>query len=472
MTLRLLMGLVLASLSACTAHSTAQVSRADTAGWTSLFDGRSLEGWRPVGGNATYDVVDGAIVGTAVPTGPNTFLMSNAAYGDFILELELRIDGSLNSGVIFRGGQDADRDGRVVGYQAEADPTERRFSGGIYEEGLRGWLYPLTRNPGCQRAFKVDEWNAYRIEAIGNDIRTFINGVPCARLMDLGGREAGFIGLQVHGVENGQNGSPGETVSFRNIRIQTEALEESRQEMPDGVAEISFLENELTEYEQSQGWRLLFDGVSTDGWVSARAPRFPEQGWIVRNGHLIVLRGDGGESTNGGDIITTEEFSEFELIVDFNITEGANSGIKYFVDPDLLQGEGSAIGLEFQILDNERHPDARLGVAGNRTVGSLYDLIAAYNFAEPNRTRPRVNPPGEWNRARIVVEGDRVEHWLNDFKVVEYVRGSQMYRALVAYSKYAQWENFGEWESGPILLQDHGDQVMFRNVKIRDLSDR
>ena len=465
----LVLGFALAVLAACVSPPESQANPSEGE-WQSLFDGESLDGWTPVGGQATYEVVDGAIVGTAVPTGPNTFLITEDEFDDFILELDLKIDGRLNSGVMFRAGQDAERDGRVYGYQAEADPTERRFSGGIFEEALRGWLYPLTRNETCQAAFEAGAWNAYRIEAIGSDVRTWINGVPCARLVD-SSQTSGFIGLQVHGVERGYNGSPGETASWRNIRIKTSGLDTARLEMPDDVAEISFLKNELTAYEQSQGWQLLFNGEDTTGWKGARLETFPEQGWTVDDGHLIVLQGDGGESTNGGDIITLEEFSEFDLQVDFNIAEGANSGIKYFVDPDLLKGEGSAIGLEFQILDDERHPDGKMGVAGNRTVGGLYDLIAPYNFAEPNRQRKRVNPPGEWNRARIVVKGDRVEHWLNNFKVVEYTRGSQMYRALVAYSKYSIWPNFGEWESGPILLQDHGDRVAFKNVKIRDLSE-
>ncbi|MFQ5983074.1 MAG: DUF1080 domain-containing protein, partial [Woeseiaceae bacterium] len=336
-------------------------------------------------------------------------------------------------------------------------------------EQRRGWLYVLTRNPTCQQAFRRDDWNAYRIEAIGSSIRTWVNGVPCANLIDDHIAE-GFIGLQVHGVRNPLRGRPGDTARWRNVRILTEDLEASRQPMPEDVVEVHYLPNALTDWEQAHGWRLLWDGKTTNGWRGAKLDGFPQKGWMIEDGQLIVEASGGGEARHGGDIITTEEYTDFEVQVDFNISEGANSGIKYFVDPDLLRGEGSAIGLEFQILDDERHPDAKMGVAGNRTMGSLYDLIAAANLSEIGRPEKRVNPPGSWNRARIVVKGNLVEHWLNDFKVVEYERGTQMFRALVAYSKYAKWRNFGEWESGPVLLQDHGDRVAFHSIKIRDLS--
>lgn len=440
------------------------------ADWQDLFNGNNLDGWQVRGGEATYEVRNGVIVGTAVPDTPNTFLTTEARYDNFIFEAEVKIDGTLNSGFMFRADSRPDyRNGVVYGYQAEIDPSRRAFSGGIYEEQRRGWLYVPTRNPECREKFKPGDWNTYRIEAIGKSIRTWVNGFPCARLIDRDIAE-GFIGLQVHGVRNARNGQAGDTASWRKLRILTGNLDAARWPMPDEIVEVHYVPNTLSNWEKAQGWKLLWDGETTEGWRGAKIDGFPAKGWSIEDGQLIVEASGGGEARHGGDIITTEEFTEFEVQVDFKITGGANSGIKYFVDPDLLKGEGSAIGLEFQILDDERHPDAKQGVAGNRTMGSLYDLITAANLSEITRTGKRVNPPGSWNRARIVVKGRNVEHWLNDFKVVEYQRGTQMYRALVAYSKYAQWPNFGEWESGPILLQDHGDRVAFRSIKIRDLS--
>lgn len=220
-------------------------------------------------------------------------------------------------------------------------------------------------------------------------------------------------------------------------------------------------DNVLTPGEIRDGWKLLWDGKTTEGWRGAKLDAFPSKGWTIKDGVLIVEKGHGGEAANGGDIVTLRDYSSFILKVDFKITKGANSGIKYFVDPDMNKGEGSAIGCEFQILDDEVHPDAKLGVKGNRTLGSLYDLIPAPS------DKPFVFE--DWNTATVVVMGNHVEHWLNGVKLLEYDRNTQIFNALVAYSKYKNWPNFGNHPSGRILLQDHGDEVWFKNIKIKEL---
>jgi hypothetical protein len=220
-------------------------------------------------------------------------------------------------------------------------------------------------------------------------------------------------------------------------------------------------DNTLSSAECEGGWALLWDGKTTNGWRGAKLSTFPEKGWVIENGLLKVLKGSGSESINGGDIVTTQKYKNFILKVDFKIFEGANSGIKYFVNPDLNKGEGSAIGCEFQLLDDDKHPDAKLGVAGNRTLGSLYDLIPA-----PENKPFKKN---EFNTAMIVVNNNHVEHWLNDVKIIKYERNNQIWNALVAYSKYKDWPNFGNAEEGNILLQDHGDEAWFKNIKIKAL---
>ncbi|HSH09501.1 MAG TPA: DUF1080 domain-containing protein, partial [Oceanipulchritudo sp.] len=440
--------------------------------WQSLFNGKDMSGWTVMGqaskpGTADFQVENGMIVGTSKLNVPNTFLCTQQTYGDFILEFEVMVDHGLNSGVQFRSLSDSDHArGRVHGYQVEIDTSARAWSGGLFDEGRRGWLYPLSRNEKGQAAFVNGKWNRYRIEAVGSSIRTWVNGIQCARLVDDMTAE-GFIALQVHSISRADQA--GLAVRWKNIRILTEPVEEQLMAPDPDVPEVSWLKNQLTEYEKRHGWRLLWDGRTTDGWRRANGTSFPAAGWNIEDGILTVAESGGGESRVYGDIVTVEEFSSFELEVDFMITAGANSGIKYFVVEGLNKGSGSAIGLEYQILDDELHPDAKEGVEGNRTLGSLYDLIRADNLSEPGNTKKRFNGPEKWNKARIVVRGSHVEHWLNNVKVVEYERGSQIYRNLVAKSKYGVWEKFGEAPSGHLLLQDHGNRVSFRSIKVREL---
>ena len=175
-----------------------------------------------------------------------------------------------------------------------------------------------------------------------------------------------------------------------------------------------------------------------------------------------------GENKGGGDIVTPKKYKNFVLEVDFKITEGANSGIKYFIQSE--PGKGNTVGFEFQVLDDARHPDAKLGINGDRTLGSLYDLIPANSQVfDPSQPVKRVNGVGQWNRARIEVRGTKIAHYLNGVKVVEFTRGSQDFKDRIAKSKFSKEPRFGEFEDGYILLQDHGNEVAFRNIKIREL---
>ncbi len=435
-------------------------------GWKSLFNGKDFSGWEQLNGEAKYHIEGDQIVGVSILNTPNSFMCTKENYGDFIFEVEVKVDPRLNSGIQFRSHSSPDyRNGRVYGYQAEIDPDSRAYSGGIYDEARRGWLYALAENPAGRAAFVNGSWNKYRIEAIGNSLRVWINGINCSNVVDDVDAE-GFIGLQVHGIGNNKE-TEGSEVRWKNIRIKTDDLEKERWPMDPSVREINHIANTLSVYEKRKGWRLLWDGKTSDGWRSAKSDKFPANGWEMNDGILSVLESGGSESAHGGDILTTETFSQFELIVDFKITEGANSGIKYFVDPELNKGSGSAIGLEYQVLDDNKHPDAKHGVSGNRTVASLYDLITAENLSLPGKNKG-FRGVERWNRARIIVKDDHVEHWLNENKVVEFDRNSQIFRALVNYSKYKKWENFGRSPSGHILLQDHGNTVYYRNIKIRE----
>jgi len=234
---------------------------------------------------------------------------------------------------------------------------------------------------------------------------------------------------------------------------------------------VALILSSATSIFAQEGWVTLFNGTNFDGWHSPKSDKFPERSWQIQSGELHVITSGNAESQSGGDIITTKRYSNFELTAEFQLTDGCNSGIKIFVQPNISPidkvtgkptGAGSAIGLEFQILDDAKHPDAKLGRNGDRRLGSLYDLI-------PAPTNKITKPIGEWNQARIISQGKHVEFWLNGKLTVQFERGSDAFHQAVAASKFKNIPDFGEWSDGHILLQEHGSKAAFRNIKLREL---
>ena len=212
--------------------------------------------------------------------------------------------------------------------------------------------------------------------------------------------------------------------------------------------------NQLSTEEQATGWKLLFDGQTTRGWHSFKRTSFPSASWVVEDGWLHCL----GKS--GGDILSDGQYEQFDLQWEWKLEPGGNSGLKYFV----LDSRSSALGHEYQMLDDQLNPDGKVA-GGKHVTASFYDVL-----------KPTVAPPtkplGEINRSRIVVKGNHVEHWLNDVKVLEYDCGSQAVKAGVAASKFKDVSGFGERVRGHLLLQDHHSNVWFRNIRIRELPDK
>jgi len=219
-------------------------------------------------------------------------------------------------------------------------------------------------------------------------------------------------------------------------------------------------DNTLTKKEKKAGWQLLFEGKTSAGWMNARTKVFPATGWVIKDG-LLIIDPSSKKQGGGGDIVTVNKYRNFELKVDFKYTKGANSGIKYFIDTESNNGALASIGCEYQVLDDMNHPDAKAGINGNRTLAGLYDLIPPKNKTD--------NGIDAWNTASIIVNGNKVQHLLNGKITVEYERGNQAWKDLVATSKFKNSPGYGEVQEGRLLLQDHGNLVYYKNIKIREI---
>lgn len=217
------------------------------------------------------------------------------------------------------------------------------------------------------------------------------------------------------------------------------------------LAAICPLHAELTEAEKAAGWKLLFNGKDLTGWQTFNAEKPPGPGWKVVDGVLTK-----GEKIPGGNIVTTESYTDYELIWEWKLSAKGNNGVKYLIDKD----RPSAPGPEYQMLDDQGHPDSKAGT--KRQTASLYDIL-------PPAEDKKLNPPGEWNESRITVKGNHVEHWLNGAVVLTYELGSEALKTAISASKFKNAKGFGEKITGPIMLTDHSDEVSYRVIKIRPL---
>ena len=265
-------------------------------------------------------------------------------------------------------------------------------------------------------------------------------------------------------------------VVFAALLLATSGCTESEGAEGAAMADTTAAPNTLTEAEKADGWVLLFDGESLDGWTGLGRDSIPAGHWTVEDGAIHkIASGDvpvaaDGQPLQGGDIMTEDTYENYELVFEWKVAPGANSGVKYNVSEEMSTAsppEHAALGFEYQVLDDSRHPDAKEGVSGNRTSAGLYDMLA------PSENKPiklpSDNEPSDWNQGRIVFDGNHGEHWLNGEKVLEYDLGSARFDSLLAASKYAPIEGFADKRDGHIVLQDHGDDVWFRSIKIREL---
>ncbi len=281
--------------------------------WEPLFNGYDLSGWKQVCGEARFAVEDGCLVTEGIDGKMNSFLGTIKEYDDFILEFEFKMEEGFNSGVQFRGHLNPQ--GRVYGYQFdECGNPKRCWTGGIYDERRRGWLYKMTWNPAGREANRLGEWNKGRIEAVGGHLRTFVNGVLCADVLD-NADASGMIALQSHAT-NGRAEMLGKKAWWRNIRICTVHPERHMLKTDGSVFQYNWVANTLSERQLSEGWQLLWDGATTEGWTSPDGNGFPEEGWKIE---------DGAMTGTEGCIVSTGAYGNFWLSVDFMFVKGADS---------------------------------------------------------------------------------------------------------------------------------------------------
>lgn len=444
----------------------AVVATADEApSWEKLFDGKTLDGWKQLAGSARYHVQDGMIVGTTAIGSPNSFLCTKRDFSDFILELDFKVDEGLNSGIQIRSQSKEDyKAGIVHGYQVEIDPAQcelygkdppnlradgtivppntepRRWTGGIYDEKRRGWLADLTANEAAREAFRPGKWNQFRIQAIGNSIHTWINGIPAASLVDSMTPE-GFIGLQVHAT----NKKTPMQVRWKNIRIQdlsgtnvgsSSSIDARRETRPSPTLNAPPPPNAI----------VLFDGANLDAWAKQKQKQWEE---VDGSAPWKIIPGVGVEVVPGaGSIITKQLFSDFKLHLEFRLLGGETNGGVYLL-----------ARYELNINDS-------FGNNGGSPCGAFANLVEAI--------APRIAaaaPPLQWQTFDIEFQAPRFDA---QGTLAEIARATVRLNGVLIHDdvelgkRRGAAKRLGDAAQGPIMLQEHGTAYLFRNIWIVD----
>ena len=393
---------------------------AEDGAWTSLIQSNSLDGWVRRGGKAPFRIEDDVIIGQTVSDTSNSFLCTQRDFDDIELELEFMVDPGLNSGVQIRSNcVPGYRGGVVHGYQVEIDPSERAWTGGIYDESRRGWLAPLDENPVAQRAFRPAAWNRLRIVARGNRIQTWINDVPAADLTD-GLTRTGFIGLQVHRTR----ATTPKEVRWRRIRVR-EFGKFCQQPPLNAIV-------------------LLAPSGDLSAWQHPDRPR-DKIGWTFRDGVLEVTPGT-------GNIETRRDFGDCRLHVEFCVTDNGRTGQANGNSGVFLQGR-----YEVQILNSVGQEPA------DDTCGALYGAKAPdYNMS---------GPADQWQTYDVVFRAPR---WSENGRknklavATVYHNGTRIHDRVRIGGRTGSGRPEGS-DDGPLVLQEHGNRVRFRNIWIAPL---
>ncbi|MBN2639409.1 MAG: DUF1080 domain-containing protein [Bacteroidales bacterium] len=445
-TIFILSGLILMSIIGGKSVDNKLSNKEKNEGWELLFDGIALNGWHDYNGDSLtgpWGVEDGAIKAEGHGNDANGYIVTNRQFDNFILSWDWKISKGGNSGMMYHVVQNSDYEVPYATGPEYQLIDNINFDGKLEEWQKCGADYAMYLPDSTKLNINTaGEWNNSQIVFDNGHVEYWMNGQKTLEFEswspdwysrkstgkwknfpDYGEKECGVICLQDHGYP----------AWFKNIKIK---------QLPKN---------------KKEEW--LFDGTSTDAWRSVSTDSFPQTGWEVNHNKLIV-KAQEGNIPAGADIITVKKYANFILELDYKLTTHANSGVKYFVVDNYAGYEGQFLGLEYQIIDDDSYSEEELGNSyGNHKTGSVYELI-------PAPAKKKMNAPGEWNHVKLMVDCSHVEHWLNGQKMLEYERGSDAFKALVAKSKYTIYPKFGEAPRGHIMLQGHNGEVAFRQIKI------